>query len=278
MHASIVTPSSTFRRSRKSFRLLYSALLIAVVSGCAILRGGDSSPHGAVKLDSMRKGPPANLQTVPVTVRYDEFRKAESNPDVNRMRVVRIVTSPSAAGAGDELNPEYRLFDIQKGGVAQVLGLENADVLVAANGYVVYHPDQFMRYLAGLPVEGGTFIELRRNGKPMLLKYTFSGEDPWEKSGLPAAQAKAAEPSPAAANAAQPTAAPAGKPTLLPVLNNSEEDEAEMKGASAPTPVPALKKPPAITPAVDKAPRKNVKPTPTPTPTPKKATKKKKKK
>ncbi len=284
MHALTVILSSTFRRSRKSLEFSNLALAITVtagfavlISGCAMLRSS-SGPSGAVKIDSIRKGPPSNRQTVPVAVRFDEFRKAGSKPEMNGIRFVQIAVSPNAVGAGEEPNPEYRLFDIQKGSVGDLLGLENADVLVAANGYIVFRPDQFMKYLAGLPFQEGTFIEIRRDGKPMLLQYEFTGQDSLGKTGAPADEAAKAAEVPGTPGSV--VSAPAEK-QMLPVLNNSEDDEAEMESASAPVPADSVKTAPAATPsatpAVDKAPRKKVTQAPAPAPKKKKTAKTRKK-
>jgi type II secretory pathway component PulC len=68
---------------------------------------------------------------------------------------------------------EYRVFDVRPGSVYSLLGIENSDVLVAADGYLIKKPEQFVMYVQLLQKENEANIEIRRGGEPKLLKYSF---------------------------------------------------------------------------------------------------------
>jgi len=149
---------------------------MACVQACAII-SGESTPEGAVQIDTLRGSTPPERNTQIIPIRLEDLRRAQSNTDINRLRILKITMAANEAASQDPI-PQYRIFDVREDSVGELLGIENADVLVAANGYIVYHPDQFMRYLASLPISTGTFIEIRREGRPLLLKYEFAGNDP----------------------------------------------------------------------------------------------------
>jgi S1-C subfamily serine protease len=65
---------------------------------------------------------------------------------------------------------------VKPGGIAELLGLKNADILVSAHGYVVQTPIQFYKYLQLLRSDKQTWIEVRREGKPMILKVQVTAD------------------------------------------------------------------------------------------------------
>lgn len=224
---------------------------VTLALGACVALKGERGPEGAVQIDSIRKSPPSGIQRIPMTVRIEDLRRAQGNIELNRLRVLKIVLS-AGGSSGDDPMPQYRLFDVKPGGVAEVIGLQNADVLVAANGYVVYHPDQFLRYLVSIPLDEETFIEIRRDGRPIMLEYKFIGTDPKPKTTTKAAStpmqdtkktfhdAEIVEEKDKTGEALLPLAL-----TPLPILN--EKVEVPKKAITA-TPGPKSLKSPAPTP------------------------------
>jgi type II secretory pathway component PulC len=68
---------------------------------------------------------------------------------------------------------EYRLFDVSPDGVYGLLGLENSDIIVAADRYLLKNPNQFPAFVRLLSNENEATIEIRRGGEGRLLKYSF---------------------------------------------------------------------------------------------------------
>ena len=166
-----IAPMSATSGSSRNIHRIITSILIFCLAACTALSKGHES--GAVLLDSVRVKP-ADIREIPVTVDYAALRQAQSNYDLNSpLRIVKLVLSASP-GSGEVL-PQYRLFEVRKGSIADVLGLQTADVLVGANGYVVYNPEQFKRYMMSIPVPTGTYIEIRREGRPLFLRYDFRG-------------------------------------------------------------------------------------------------------
>ena len=88
----------------------------------------------------------------------------------DRLRLVPVFRRETAGGG----IPEYRLFDVGQDTPYGLLGLQTADVLVAANEYLIYDPDGFRKYIKLLGAESAVSLEVIRGGRSMLLRTTFS--------------------------------------------------------------------------------------------------------
>jgi type II secretory pathway component PulC len=141
-----------------------------IVFGVLILTACSTAKDTRVlKLSSIRGESPGTA-VVTRTISKELYAKSINNQTaMQRMRLVPILINSKAPGS----LPEYRLFDILPDSAASVLGLKNADVLVAANDFVIYDPPKFKTYLALLKNEKEAFIEIRREGQPIIFKYQF---------------------------------------------------------------------------------------------------------
>ena len=147
-------------------RLVCVVFLLLSFTSCASTKK-DTGP--AVRIDSIRAQKPQNIKTVELKVAKVAYEQSlKGAPAINRVRLVEVYTR-AAEGNGKE----YRFFDIRKGSVYELLGLQNSDILIAANGYVVPTQAIFWRYVHLLPKQKEAFIEIRRAGLPMLINYTF---------------------------------------------------------------------------------------------------------
>lgn len=147
-------------------KLLLIALALTGLFGCA-----PSTVQQGVRLDSLRV-PDPELKTVNLEIKKSALKAAQSNLDgVARIRIVQIYYRNQEYGGF--LPPEYRLFDILNGSVYQLLGLKDGDVLVAANGYIIQQPELFRTYARLLGTEPTADVQIRREGSPLLLKYSF---------------------------------------------------------------------------------------------------------
>ena len=54
-----------------------------------------------------------------------------------------------------------------------LIGLENGDVIVAANRYLIKNPAQFPAFVQLLASQNEATIEIRRGGEARLHKYIF---------------------------------------------------------------------------------------------------------
>ena len=113
---------------------------------------------------------PAGIETITLNVSKDQLARAlETGRGAANVRIVPLVTSAAQAPA----SPEYRVFNVRPGSVAAIIGLKNADVLVAAHDYVVQSTQQFYNYLQLLRMQEKSSIEIRRDGKPIRIEVTF---------------------------------------------------------------------------------------------------------
>lgn len=86
---------------------------------------------------------------------------------------VRVVPILKGDTMSDDL-PEYRLFGIEPHSAYWVLGLRNADILVGADDYVIYDSRAFPKFIELLSKQNEGTVEIRRDGKPLLFKYSIT--------------------------------------------------------------------------------------------------------
>jgi general secretion pathway protein C len=153
------------QRGSKGMVLVRSIVLIAVV-GCG-LACTPSAPQEPKRIDEIRAIPPAHRVTN-YTLQRRDLQAALSKGIDNTVRLVPIYES-----AASRLSNEHRVFDLRPGSVYALLGIENSDILVAADGYLIKKPEQFVMYIQLLTKQNEATIEIRRGGEPRLLKYTF---------------------------------------------------------------------------------------------------------
>lgn len=138
-------------------------ILLALLCGCGASRGRwqEAQPINSVRLAAPK------FQVVERNVQRREFAKALQGADA-----ARIIEIFKREGEGASV-PEYRIFDVKPRSAYALLGLEDADVLVAASGYVITTANAFRRYLSVVGSEPGGELEIRRAGRPILIKFTF---------------------------------------------------------------------------------------------------------
>lgn len=144
-------------------RFLFLAL-VGMLSSCATTKVVVPK-----KISSVR-GIIPGTDSLPVTIVKSKYSESLKNPkELERLRLVPII----ASGSDSESLPEYRLFDIQAGSPPAILGLMNSDILVGANDFAIYDPLKFKQYLILLQNEKSAFIEIRRDGQPIIFRYQF---------------------------------------------------------------------------------------------------------
>lgn len=113
---------------------------------------------------------PDHIKTINIEIPVDSYKDALKDQDL--VRRVRLVPILQREGQKNSI-PEYRLFSITPDGPAGMVGLQNADILVAANDYVIYEPEKFKAYLNLLATEKDASIEIRREEQPVKLSIHF---------------------------------------------------------------------------------------------------------
>ena len=158
----------------KGFAALYraaglsAAACLLLTSGCAFLqnhfgRGEDTA--------LARREPLPGAIEQKLEIPRASYRSAlEQAGGVNRFRLVQVFSGGKDSSAED---PQWRIFDVQRGSVCDMLGLENADVILAANGHRFSDSEKFAAYLTLLAKENTASIQLKRAGREYLMKYIF---------------------------------------------------------------------------------------------------------
>jgi hypothetical protein len=154
-----------FRR-RSSVVFLFLLVLCSLLAGCSFL--GGSEGQGPVRYSGLKGANDGRDEKV-LTLSKSKFKGLTSEySSFSALRLIQVFDSMA-----EDRFPRYRVFGITPQSVWHYMGLENADVLLAAHDYVVFNPGQFFRYVQVLPQEEEGFVELQRLGKPVLIRYRW---------------------------------------------------------------------------------------------------------
>jgi type II secretory pathway component PulC len=148
---------------------MYTRLLAVAVS-CSLfgLAGCFTSKTAEPKfIEEIRPIPPITKSTS-YSIQRKDFLDALTKSQENTIRLVPVFSSVSTA-----TTYEYRVFDIRPLSAYSLLGLENSDVLIAVNRYLLKRPEQFATFVQLLAREDEATIEIRRGGEAKLFKYSF---------------------------------------------------------------------------------------------------------
>jgi hypothetical protein len=78
--------------------------------------------------------------------------------------------------------PEWRIFDVHPGDPYGLIGVEDGDILVAANDWMIFDPQRFRAYVELLPSGFDASIFLRRAGILIELQPEMAGGSPSESA------------------------------------------------------------------------------------------------
>lgn len=159
------------KASLRSF--LITAVVVANLSACsAVFRKSETAPAGGPVEISALRPKPIEQQTVQRQIPRTELLQALQQGEViNSPRIVQIFFR---SGETDLSFPVYRLFEVHPKSAYALLGLQAADVIVAANNYIIFNQQQFRNYIRALPQQSEGSIEIKRAGQPLLLTYRIT--------------------------------------------------------------------------------------------------------
>jgi len=143
------------------------SVVMIIVASSALFGCASNGPLGPKFVDEIRPIAPA-LRIMSYTIQRRDLQDALTKITENPIRLVPVFQSVSTTESY-----EYRIFDIDQYGVYALLGLENSDIIVAANRYLIKNPGQFPAFVQLLANENEATIEIRRGGEARLLKYAF---------------------------------------------------------------------------------------------------------
>lgn len=138
------------------------ALILAGPAAC-----GPSTPAQPKFIEDVRPIAPA-LKEVSFAIQRRDLESALEREGEAPPRLVPVFASVSSRESF-----EYRIFDLKPGTPYELLGLQNSDIIVAANHYLIKRPEQFYQFVQLLRAENDALIEIRRGGEGRLLKYSF---------------------------------------------------------------------------------------------------------
>lgn len=144
------------------------ATLIPFAAGCSFMTRhfGGEAQRAALRREA---SPGAREQKLEIP-RASYRTRLEQGGDVNKFRLIQVFTGSEEAST---TQPQWRVFDVRRGSVCEMLGLKNADVILAANGRMFVDPEKFVAYLSLLAAEKTASIQLKREGQELLMNYVF---------------------------------------------------------------------------------------------------------
>lgn len=148
---------------------LYSALLgvVLTLSGCSLKPPWSQEELAAGKSRKL----PAEIAKKELTIpRAELVKRLRERGTADGVRLIRTMRGQSYEV---EATPEYRIFGVKKGSVFELLGLQNADIILSAESFIIRDPRVFPEYVALLKDQPQASIEIRREGHPLLLAVTI---------------------------------------------------------------------------------------------------------
>jgi type II secretory pathway component PulC len=144
--------------------------LAGVVFGISLFLTG-CSPLGffgkKVTAEGQPRILPSDIASKEIVISRTELvRRLKERGVADGVRLIPILKSQSYEG---DPTPEYRIFGVKSQSVYQLLGLENADVIVSAHGFVIRDPRVFPEYVTLLKKQPSGSIEIRRGSSSLLL-------------------------------------------------------------------------------------------------------------
>ena len=146
----------------RSFLNLCGMSVLLLGAGCSAL-----GPQEPKFIEDIRPIPPI-LKVNSFTIQRRDLSEALEQMSDAPIRLVPVYQSVSSTQTY-----EYRLFNVSPDGVYGLLGLENSDIIVAVDRYLLKNPNQFSAFVRLLVNENEATIEIRRGGEGRLLKYSF---------------------------------------------------------------------------------------------------------
>lgn len=144
--------------------MIKTALMVLLV---ACIACSSRAPQAPKFIDDIRPVAPMRKE-VSYSIQRRDFDSALVRSAEFPVRLVPVYATVSSRESY-----EYRIFDLKPGSPYALLGLENSDIIVAANGYLIKRPDQFSTFIQLLARENEASIEIRRMGEARLFKYAF---------------------------------------------------------------------------------------------------------
>ena len=147
---------------RRALERTVLALVIFTGGACGAIK-----PAEPKFIDDIRKIPPP-LKVINFTIQRRDLQDALTRTNENTIRLVPVFQTAS-------LGPsyEYRVFDVKNGSVFNLLGIQVADIVIAADRYLIKRPEQFSAFVQIMAGLDEASIEIRRGGESRLLRYRF---------------------------------------------------------------------------------------------------------
>jgi membrane-associated protease RseP (regulator of RpoE activity) len=116
-----------------------------------------------------------DIRPIPPAIKVNSFtiQRRDLQASLLRLGEVPVRLVPIYQSVTSTESYEYRLFDVTPDSVYALLGLENSDIIVAADKFLIKNQAQFPAFMRLLQNENEATIEIRRGGEARLLKYTF---------------------------------------------------------------------------------------------------------
>ena len=148
-------------------KMMVGLVLIGMIGGCSVFSKPDLE-QSRVKVASKE----AVVKEIVVS-RADLKRALGHEIKTNKLRAVEVFQNSGGVGVTPS-HSNFRLFDIEDGSVYALIGLANADVLVAINERVVVSPQVLGQVVKMMPSVNSVLFEILRGGKSILLKIRIT--------------------------------------------------------------------------------------------------------
>jgi hypothetical protein len=156
------------KNSIQFFYFILVFIFAVTFTGCINLFGNNRDTK--LTLSEVRQVAP-DREIVQIELNRNDLKAAINNTGLlYKVRLIPILKSE----LNKEPYPEYRVFDIDAKSAYALLQLQNTDIIVGANDFIIKDPSVFPQYVSLLANEKTGTIEIVREGKTLLLTYFIS--------------------------------------------------------------------------------------------------------
>jgi type II secretory pathway component PulC len=145
----------------KSFFVIFPLLFVTACN----MRAAPAPIH---RFDAAKENFKGSVEEVLVS--KEDLSAGLKNDVLSRLRMIPLTKAQSDANQF----PEYRIFEVRKGSPYDLLKLQDNDVILSAEEYVIPDPRVFFTYISIMPKLGKGSIEIKRRGELLQYRYTVN--------------------------------------------------------------------------------------------------------
>ena len=150
------------RASKAVLRIMGIGFLALWLGACSSARIPEPNP-------ALRRNTHPGAKYIEMVIPKSKFQQSlAQGGELNKIRLVEVYDRFS-----EDNSLQYRFFDVKPGSIYSLMGFQNLDILISANGYALIEAPLFWDYILLLSEAAAGHVEIVRGGRPIVFQYKF---------------------------------------------------------------------------------------------------------